>query len=569
MADERALATGLSGLTDDALARTFAARAVSPGSTWHDFFDAAGGLLEPTSIDRALTSLPRAALVGLAAGVAAPELPAALLLIDADGTPFAAVTARVEAARSAHPDAFEHRPVPPDPTPAREQDAASAAELAFTTTGALADVLLAAAHLPLARTGSGAVSAVDRRRLVDAGAVETPEELDDLVETARTAGLLAPTEREWQVTAAGEEWLQASTARRWRIVADALAAAAPDGVRARGGILPLDHWHDAYPLRAGWRELSERRARVAVRWGLIAPSGAEPAWTAALRTGRPDAVPVDPPLPAEIDRVYLQADLTAISPGPLAPPLELRLRTMAHRESRAQASTYRFSADSLGGALTEGETAASIREFLSALSLTGIPQPLEYLIQSTASRHGRVRVEWDAAASRTVVTAADRALRDAIAVDQALRPLGLVADGEVALTSRVGRDAVYWALADSRYPVMAVDSTGAAESLHRRTAAGAGAPSPDAAQLYAPLIARLREAEGADTDGAWLVRELEQAVRARAVIEVAVRMPDDTERTFTIEATGLGGGRLRGRDRAADVERTLPVSHILRVATAP
>jgi hypothetical protein len=51
-------------------------------------------------------------------------------------------------------------------------------------------------------------------------------------------------------------------------------------------------------------------------------------------------------------------------------------------------------------------------------------------------------------------------------------------------------------------------------------------------------------------------------VRARATIVVAVRLPDGTEREFTIEATGLGGGRLRGLDRTVDVERTLPVSSI-------
>jgi hypothetical protein len=48
----------------------------------------------------------------------------------------------------------------------------------------------------------------------------------------------------------------------------------------------------------------------------------------------------------------------------------------------------------------------------------------------------------------------------------------------------------------------------------------------------------------------------------RATIVVAVRLPDGTEREFTIEATGLGGGRLRGLDRTVDVERTLPVSSI-------
>ena len=92
---------------------------------------------------------------------------------------------------------------------------------------------------------------------------------------------------------------------------------------------------------------------------------------------------------AEIDRIYLQADLTAIAPGPLAPRLDLRLRRIAKRESRAQASSYRFSADSIGAGMTEGESAESIREFLAGISLTGIPQPLDYLIESTAARHGR------------------------------------------------------------------------------------------------------------------------------------------------------------------------------------
>ena len=61
------------------------------------------------------------------------------------------------------------------------------------------------------------------------------------------------------------------------------------------------------------------------------------------------------------------------------------------------------------------------------------------------------------------------------------------------------------------------------------------------------------------------VVELDQAVRTRATIEITVRMPDGSSRDVTLEAAGLGGGRLRGRDRAADVERTLPLSSILSV----
>jgi hypothetical protein len=329
-------------------------------------------------------------------------------------------------------------------------------------------------------------------------------------------------------------------------------------------------WPGIYPLDADWPARAARLRRVGVRWGLFAAdsSSAEFPWTAALRAGeRADASTMAPYLPAEIDRVYLQADLTAIAPGPLAPALDLRLRSIAVRESRAQASTYRFTAESLAAGMTEGETAESMRSFLAELSLTGIPQPLEYLIESTASRHGLVRVRADETTGRTRVESPDASILDAVAVDQALRPLGLLPDGD-ALTSRVTRDAVYWSLADARYPVVALDATGAAESMHRRASAAPSGPSTTPEQTYARLIATLRGGHGTEGEAGWLERELEHAVRARAEIVVVVRMPDGAERAFTLEASGLGGGRLRGRDRAADIERTLPVSSIVRVSAA-
>ena len=54
-------------------------------------------------------------------------------------------------------------------------------------------------------------------------------------------------------------------------------------------------------------------------------------------------------------------------------------------------------------------------------------------------------------------------------------------------------------------------------------------------------------------------------MRAKAVLLVEVAMPDGSLRELALEAAGLGGGRLRGRDRAADVERTLPVRSIVSV----
>jgi hypothetical protein len=68
VSDERALAIWLAARDDVGLAKTFAGRGVPQAAGWHDFFDAAEGLLDAASIDRALSRLPRGDLAALAHG---------------------------------------------------------------------------------------------------------------------------------------------------------------------------------------------------------------------------------------------------------------------------------------------------------------------------------------------------------------------------------------------------------------------------------------------------------------------------------------------------------------------
>ena len=562
--DARGLATQLAALDDAELEELLTQRGVSQAAPWRDFFDAAEGLLDPASLDRALTRLPRTALIGLASDTGEPDRAArALGLVRPDGTAYRTVADRVRMLAADRPDAFRAATAAAAPPAASPVEEAAAAERAALSAAALADILLAMLTAPLTRTGVGAVSAADRRRFVELGVVSSPEELDELLSGADMAGLARPAPREWLVTPAGERWLDASTPTRWAAVAEAFAAALPDALRTADGILPPPAWGAAYPLDADWPARSALLQAIAARWGLVCPSGAEPTWARRLRAeGRADAAAVAALLPPEIDRVYLQADLSAIAPGPLAPALDLRLRTMATRESRAQASTYRFTADSVAAAVGAGETAASLRTFLAEISLTGIPQPLEYLIESTASRHGLIRVS--AGDGGTRVDSDDPQVLDALEVDQSVRAVGLVRDGD-GLASRVTRDAVYWTLVDARYPAVAVGASGEPEPLHRRRLAPE--PMPPAAP-YGRLIAALRSTQDADADAAWLGRELDAAVRARATIVVVAALPDGTTREFTLEATGLGGGRLRGRDRGSDTERTLPISSIVSARPA-
>lgn len=567
--DQRTLATSLGALEDAELAALFSARAVPPSAPWRDLFDAAAALLDPASITRGLAALPRDPAAALSravreGGAVATEKATLVAagLVDAEGMPFPAVGAVVR----------ERPPVgaggAPSPTRADERTVAAGAEVAFTHTASLADILLRAVDAPLVRIASGELAAGDRRALVESGAAPDAAIADILVGIAATVGLLDARERAWSASAAGRSWLDLGTAERWARVAVALRDALPAGLRsASGGWIPVAEWGDAYPWDATWAARAALwRARM-IAWALVDREGAPMPWAAGLADGGDADIPaLETLLPGEVDRIYLQNDLTAIAPGPLTPRLDLRLRRMARRESHAQASSYRFDADSVSAAISAGESAESLRAFLTGISLTGLPQPLAYVIDRTAVDHGRVRVGRAPSGAGTRITSADPDLLAAIEVDQSLRVLGLARDGD-ALVSRVSEDAVYWALADARYPAVAVDVAGAPRALHRGALAETP-PEPTAREVYADLIERVRAASSDAGEDAWLERELDHAVRSRALVDVVVSLPDGTSRTFRLEATGFGGGRLRGRDRGADVERTLPLTSIVSVHPA-
>ncbi|WP_144873972.1 helicase-associated domain-containing protein [Microbacterium sp. 1.5R] len=561
----RPLAEQLAAMSDADLADLLTARGVRSEVGWQDFFDAAEALLEPASLAKILPTLTRSeasALQTLAAGGTIGEdsddrrTLERLALVRADGE----VSAPVAAAASER--AAPASPQSGDQPIAGEHSAAHAAERAFTTVATIADLLLLARDKPLALLAGGTLSAGEKRQLAESG-VPT-EHVDQLVTIASAAGLLSADDRRLRAGATADEWLRHGATTRWARLAEGFRGALPRGIRsADGGWVPLDEWPQAHPWDPAWPDLSSGLRERARLLGLVADDGSEPAWAVSLRLGQePDAEPLAALLPAEVDRIFLQNDLTAISPGPLAPALDVRLRTIATRESAAQASTYRFTPESIARALVAGETEESLVEFLDTISLTGIPQPLRYLVAQTSQRHGLVRVSSDPDTGRTRIESADPHIVDAIAVDQALRPLALSKDGG-SLTTRVGRDTVYWALADARYPATLVDENGALLTGERHAPPSSGrTEAPD----YAALIEKLRSHQGPDADAAWLDRELEAAVRAKALLQVTVGMPDGSTRDLLLEATGLGGGRLRGRDRAADVERTLPVSSI-RAAT--
>lgn len=159
---------------------------------------------------------------------------------------------------------------------------------------------------------------------------------------------------------------------------------------------------------------SVRQAPYNAPYDVVSPaSPASPAWPASPAesasggagahgtatpgfTGEPDvhaaARALAPLLPAPLDHVLLQADLTAVAPGPLDRPLAETLSVLADIESKGGATVYRFTPGSVRRALDAGRSASDLHTFLATHSRTPVPQPLSYLIDDVARRHGHLRV---------------------------------------------------------------------------------------------------------------------------------------------------------------------------------
>ncbi|MEV0689663.1 helicase C-terminal domain-containing protein [Streptomyces sp. NPDC050388] len=128
-----------------------------------------------------------------------------------------------------------------------------------------------------------------------------------------------------------------------------------------------------------------------------------------------------PLLPEPLDHVLLQADLTAVAPGPLQRPLADMLDVLADVESKGGATVYRFTPGSVRRALDAGQTAADLHAFLAAHSRTPVPQPLAYLIDDVARKHGHLRV----GAASAYVRCDDEAVLNEILADKRAAGLGL------------------------------------------------------------------------------------------------------------------------------------------------
>lgn len=617
-----ALAARLRDRSDASLARLIRDRGVGPAGL-RDVFDLAEALLEPHSVAPALANLSRRALAAIAtAGDDSEGMPlsrlaarlgrdtaavrhdlepadeAALLALDESeahaADPLVLVWPTVVAELRAWParglpsaDELRDAPAPPVLEPVDDTDRRfldrGAAEKAYTTVVRVTELLVALHDAPARMLAKGGLALPEAKRLA-AAADAALDEVPVLLDLAQLAGLAVDEGGRTRALAAAAEWRGRSVADRWSALAAAWASSLPvelrellaDRVDARWGEGVSDFVDWLYP--AGGDALLRRlhrRGAQGDRLG-IASDGRPSSIGAALVTAGAEAAAavLAPLVPPAVDRVYLQHDLTIVSPGPLEGAIDEQLRRVAVMESSGLAGRYRVTEESVTRAIALGETAESLVRFLGRISLTGVPQPLEYLVRETARRYGTVRVgplapeEAAELGARTGIRSDDAVMLEAVLVDAATASLGLRRTGPHRLVSRVEPAVVLWSLIDARYPAAPDDG---ALPPERPSPTAARRTPPPVDDPIAAAVQRMRQAAEAtrtESGEAWVARQWELAVRGKLTVRATIAMPDGSSRVLVLEPTGIAGARVRGRDVQADVERTLPVSSITALEPA-
>ncbi|WP_458107323.1 helicase-associated domain-containing protein [Arthrobacter sp. R3-55] len=357
-------------------------------------------------------------------------------------------------------------------------------------------------------------------------------------------------------------------------------AAAPDGkapVLDARAVMQRAEWSQPRMSRR-FSSLVRGILEEATLLGLMG-SGALTQLGAAMADGQPEQAMtiLGEHLPAAVNHILLQADLTAVAPGYLAPELSETLLLMADAEGQGPASIYRFSAATIRRALDAGQDAESLLAFLREHSATEVPQPLAYLVQDTASRHGRLRIGTSASFiqsdDETAITDLLNEARTSVLSLVRIAPTVLTSSASPRETARVLRElGLSPAVQEAEPAVVRFKRTTAVPGSARPvyTAPRTAPPDDDVdAQLSVLRQHRGVRSEAAGEASTQLGLEtLQTAIRLKQAVTMNVVDSLGNANTETVVPVSVSGGRVRVFDPAKDTERVLSIHRIIDVEPA-
>ncbi len=452
-----------------------------------------------------------------------------------------------------------------------------------------------------------------------------------IIEVASAAGLLTsatdPDGREvWLPTDSFDTWAAGSTAERWVALAlawldttrltsligardpagkshnalapDLSSSMAPDArslalaqladVEA-GSVLAVGTGVPSLVERVGWlrprrpalhRDLVAAAVHEAGLLGLVGAGGLSAAGRAVIEHDHDAAlVAIAPHLPHPVDHVLLQADLTAVAPGPLETELARTLHLLADVESRGGATVYRFTNGSVRRAFDAGWSAMEVHDFIGSVSRTPIPQPLTYLVDDVARTFGTVRV----GQAEAFLRADDEAALTELLHNPRASTLGLRRIAPTVLISTVPVDVLLPRLRElGAAPVVeAPDGTVriARRDLLRarrpRTSRNHGAVQARAEAGVASVVTAIRSGDQAGASRpagpalastpSGALSALREAIEGRETVVIGYVDNHGASSDRVIDPVRLEGGQLSAYDHRSDDERLFAVHRITTV----
>lgn len=576
------VASALRRMSDEKLQTLITQRMVNSQSLV-DFFDLAEALTKPTSISAAIAGLPLSQayeLRSLAVGnkpnaKVATELANQMLV---SGEPeFKPFESTLEAlAGFAKLETIVAVDFNESLAPEQAQVDRDCGIEIFETMQAITELIFDLEHRFVREVGKKNVGLADIKRFAN-HLRKSNEYAKQIYELAHLTHVITLANGRWQLSAKSKDWLIWTPGQRfvllattWReILGDASAKELQTALNLSGSkksISLADNLTKTYPFADGsvsskitkLESLAELIGLSAKGWmSSWAPKVLKCDYVAAGKLAEAN-------LPTPQDRIICQADLTLIAPGPLPTQVEIMLRRFADTEQIGMASTYRLSALSISHGLETGLKLKEIRELLVQLSGNGVPQPIEYLLNEAEARFGRLQIIGGEQNERSIIQSTDKVLLAEILNESKLKPFGLTQLEDGVLASRFEPEVLYFGLREVGFVAIRVDKNGNVISPLEATK-----QTVDAEQTnnVAADITRLRnqDAKLGDTpDDDDLQRQIQLAIKNKARAKFTVTSSTG-EIEFLLEPIGIANGRLRAKDRKADIERTLPITSIIRV----
>lgn len=282
-------------------------------------------------------------------------------------------------------------------------------------------------------------------------------------------------------------------------------------------------------------------------------------------------------LPPPVEHLLLQADHTAVAPGPLPADLAREMALVADVESPGSATVYRLTSATIRRALDAGWSAGDLHAFLARVGRGDVPQGLAYLVDDTARRHGLLR----AGSATAYLRCDDEQLLTEVAGDNRVEGLRLRRIAPTVLVSPVAAGALVEGLRAAGYaPVAERADGGVALVGSKRVQATRGAAptypparSADPAKVVASLRAGDRAARAGSGRSARsgitsTLALLERAATAGRPVLLGYVNAQGQDSRRIVEPQSIAAGLLTAYDHKTQERRSFALHRITDVRDA-